>query len=409
MSHYVHRMLDCGLEFAAEVLADRRTVAVEFQILSGLVDERPDKLGMAHLLEQTMSKGTRSYDARGLADAFDRIGARRVSWAGRETYGFRCLCLPEFLPQAVELHAEMLCRPTFPDDACRVAVELTLQDLEALEDEPGELVRKLLARQSYGRRLGRHYLGERATVSTVGAEDIRAHWSEVFGAGRLQVAVAGPVQPERLTGQLEQLFADFGRAEPAGREPVGSQFLADKTHCHKELEQQYMVICWPGASVTDGDYPVERVVLGILSGGMSGRLFTEVREKQGLVYWVAAWHEHPRGAGMMHVGASSTPQRCEQTLAVLKREVDRLAEDLRQDELDRAIVGIVARTQTRGEVTQARVADLSDDLFYYGRPVPIEQKLRDVQSVTIDRVKSYLARFARDELSMATVGPRELD
>ena len=80
--------------------------------------------------------------------------------------------------------------------------------------------------------------------------------------------MAGPVQAERLAGQLEQLFADFGRAEAAGREPVASQFLPDKTHCHKELEQQYMVICWPGASVTDRDYPVERVVLGILSGGI---------------------------------------------------------------------------------------------------------------------------------------------
>jgi predicted Zn-dependent peptidase len=108
----------------------------------------------------------------------------------------------------------------------------------------------------------------------------------------------------------------------------------------------------------------------------------------------------------MHVGASTTPDRCDETLATLLREVDRLADDLEPEEVDRAIVGIVARSQTRGEITQAHVTELGDDLFYYGRPVPLEEKLRDIQGVTVSRIRDYLDRHRRDRLSLVTLGPR---
>ena len=139
------------------------------------------------------------------------------------------------------------------------------------------------------------------------------------------------------------------------------RFTPARRHQEKDLEQEQIAICFPGAQVTDDDFPVERVLLGILAGGMSGRLFTEVREKQGLAYWVGAWGDHPRTGGMLHVGASTTPQRVDQTYATLLREINRLAEDLTDDELQRAITGIVSQAQTRGDVTRSRAARLADD------------------------------------------------
>ncbi|MFQ6048014.1 MAG: M16 family metallopeptidase [Phycisphaerae bacterium] len=408
MDQYVHRMLDSGVEFAAVLLPGRRTAAIEFQVLSGMADEPDDKLGLAHLVEQTISKGTRRRDARALADAFDSLGARRSSWVGRETYGFACLCLPQFLPQVIELHAEMLRQPVFPDQACRVAIDLARQELTALHDEPLELLRKLLARQAYGPRLGRHHLGEPDTLARIDPDEIRNHWARHFCAGRLQVAVAGPVEPDRLASQLDRAFGGFGSPSPAGRQPQPLQFSSTRTHHPQQLEQQYIGICFPGVPVDHPDHPVERVLIGILSGGMSARLFTEIREKQGLVYWVGAWHEHPRAAGMIHLGASTVPQRCDQTLAALLNEIDRLSDDLTEAELSRAITGIVARTQTRGETTHARATELADDLFYYGHPVPIEDKLRQVQQVDIPRIKRYLTDHPRDQLCVVTLGPRAL-
>ena len=128
---FIHRTLDCGIEFAANVLPDRHTVSFELRFLAGMTSEPADLLGLARIVEETMDKGTEKRDGRGLADAFDAIGVKHGSWTGRQATGFNCICMPEHLDQAIDLHAEMLRTPTFPDDMCEVAKQLGEQELSA--------------------------------------------------------------------------------------------------------------------------------------------------------------------------------------------------------------------------------------------------------------------------------------
>lgn len=408
MGMAVFRRLDCGIDFAAEVRPDRRTVSLSICLRSGCAYEFPNQLGVARLVEHTVSKGTARHDGQGLSDAFDAFGIQHRSGTGRESVVFRCTCLPEFLDQAVDLHVEMLKTPTFPEGPCRVAVELALQELAALEDDPMDLARKLIHEQAYGPRLGRDPLGDATCLRQLGPADIRSYWQRTFAAERMQVAAAGALDANRLADRLEAAFSDFGpRGDPA-REPIPLDFTPGRRHYAKDQEQDYVMICWPGVSMKDPQEPVERVMVGILAGGMSGRLFTEVREKQGLVYWVGAWLERPRGAGMIHVGASTTPDRCDRTYATLLREVDRLGEDLTEDELNRAIVGIAARKEREADLTHVLASDLADDLMHFGHPVPVEEKLAKIRAVTIDDVRRYLASHPRDRLSVLTLGPRQL-
>lgn len=410
----MHRRLACGVELAVQPLPDRPLAALEIRLLAGFAYEEASSLGAAHLLEETITKGTERRDGRAVNDAFDEIGAAHGSSAGRETIGFSAMCLPEFLDRCLDLHAEFIRTPTFPEDACGVAVELARQELVALEDDPAELARKLLHRRAYGEPLGRHALGEPETIERMTRDSIAAHWRSYFAADRMLVAVAGAVDADRLADHLDRVFEGFsanGPANPGGdRDPdFAVQFTPGRFHHPKELEQEQVALCFPGACPTDDDFPVEKVALGVLAGGMSSRLFTEVREKQGLVYWVDAWSDHPRKAGMVHLAASSTPQNVGRTYATLLREIDRLAEDLTDEEIERAIVGIVARTRTRGDVTRARAARLVDDLFYYGRPIPLEEKIARIEAVTADDVRRYLATHPRDALSVVTLGPQPLE
>jgi predicted Zn-dependent peptidase len=403
-SRFVHRRLDCGIEFAAEVLPGRHLAATEIRVLSGMSAEPADRLGLAFQVEQTISKGTAKRTGPELSDAFDAIGALHGSWVGRETIGFKCTCLPDFLDQAIDLTAEMIRTPTFPEESCRVAIELANQELTALEDDPGELSRKLTLPHAYGPLLGRHAYGERETLRRITRDDVIAFWRSHFAARRMQVVVGGAIDAARVADKLEHAFAGFGERGDASP-PPGIAFSAGRWHYHKELEQQHIAICWPGVPMAHRDHPIERVLLSVLGDGMSSRLFTEVREKQGLVYWVGAWHEHPRSGGMIHLGASSTPARCEQTYRTLLREVDRLAEDLTESELARAKTLIIARSETHGDITRARVSELGSDLFQFGRPVPIEEKNAAITRVTIDDIRRYLGDHPRDRLCVVTLGP----
>ena len=404
-----HWKLPCGIEFAAMPLPDRHVVSFQIRVLAGTCTEPADRLGLARLVEETLDKGIERCSGRELCDAFDAIGAVTRSGTGRETITFTCTVLPEHFDRAVELHAEFLRTPTFPDDACRVAIELAKQDLLSLEDDPQGLADKLMSLRAYGPILGRHELGERRCLETIDREDFLGFWRAKFHGGRLLVAMAGAVDPRKAADAFQSRFAGFGDAKPVGRSPHPLEFTPGATHQPKELEQEQIGICWPGVSATDPEFPTQQVMLGVLSGGMSGRLFTEVRERLGLVYWVSASHETPRGHGMIFLGASTTPERCDQTFQVLLREVDRLTDDLEPEEIQRAVTGIVAGQETRGDSTRARCGDLAGDLFHFGRPVPIEEKIAKIQAVTVDDVRRYLAYHPRDRVCVVTLGPRPLD
>jgi zinc protease len=161
--------------------------ALEIRDFSGYAFEDSRYLGVSHLVEETISKGTARRDGRALSDAFDEIGATHATFTGRETVGFSSLCLPEFLDRTIELHAEMICTPSFPDDACKIAIELAEQSLDALQDDPGELAKKLLHAQAYGQPLGRHPLGERETLGRIGPQ---GKVRRARGAGYVRIAGA---------------------------------------------------------------------------------------------------------------------------------------------------------------------------------------------------------------------------
>jgi predicted Zn-dependent peptidase len=405
-AEFCHLDLANGVEFAAELLPQRQTVAICCRLLTGLADEPPELTGINGIVERTLSKGTRRFDGRGLADAFDALGASWSSASGRQSTLVRVVCLPEFTLAALDLVGEMVCHPTFPDDACRVAIDLAQQELRRMEDEPDELLRALIQRLTLGPVLGRHPGGEPETLGRLTPDLVRAHWQRCYHAGRMQIAAAGPVVPERLAAHIEQTFAGLGSSERAGRAPAAVEFQPQRVHRQKELEQQYIGITLPGLAREDPGFVVEQVALRVLSGGMSGRLFTEVREKLGLVYWVGAWHEQPRGHGVIHLGASTTPERCHQTFEKLLTELARLAEDLTAEEVTRARDGLIAHYETESDLTRARAGGLSDDLFHHGRPIGLGPKLAAIRAVTREHVADYAGRLPRDRLCVATLGPR---
>jgi predicted Zn-dependent peptidase len=409
MESIIHRTLDCGIELGVMELPDRHAVAMELRFLSGTCDEPEALLGVGRMIQETIDLGTEHFDGRGLSDAFDEIGASHGGWVGREASSYHCMVLPEFVDRAVELHAEFLRRPTFPADKVEVAKTLTRQEIHALDDDPQGLADKYIGRQAYGSILGRHALGELETVDRISRESMVEHYQRHFGNGRLMVSVAGAVQADAMAVILEKYFSGFGDATHSGRKGYKVSFGARRAHYMKDSEQEQIAIAFPGVAKTATEYPAQRAMLAVLSGGMSSRLFTEVREKQGLVYWVAAWGEQPRGDGMIFLGASTKPERCDQTYATLLREVDRVGEDLTEEELDRAVAGIVAKVETRGDITRSRCSEIADDLFHYGRYVGPEEKTAKIKAVTVESIQDYLRSHPRDALSVVTLGPRVLE
>jgi predicted Zn-dependent peptidase len=155
-------------------------------------------------------------------------------------------------------------------------------------------------------------------------------------------------------------------------------------------------------------YPGQLLVT-ILSGSGSSRLFTEVREKRGLAYSVAAFYRARRGGGLIALYAGTTPDRADETFAVCHREINRVAEDLSPEELERAKTIVKGRVLTTGDLPEGRAGSLAEDLFFEGRPRALDELTRRIDEVTLDRIPAYLEAFPPDPLTLVTLGPRDLD
>ena len=401
-------ILPCGVEVLSEIMPGYHTATVMIRLTGGLVSEPPDQLGLAYVTEQAVDKGTSRQDARTLANAFDAIGAHYSVHTGLESWVFVVSALPEFIGQAASLLGEIICEPLFPDEIVNTAVNLTTQELTALEDSAQAVLRREMARQAYGEVLGRHRLGRRETLSAITPDRVRSHWKGRLSRKALTIALAGNCNKADVLSALDQALARAPDG-PAPKMERPFAFEGKRTHLAKELEQTQIGVSFPGVPYGGRDYLIEKTIIEILSGGMGARLFTEVREKQGLVYWVGAWHEQPRALGMIHIGAATTPERCHRTLDTLLHEVNRLEHDLTEDELQRAKTGILAEKTTTGASVHQRAGELLRDHFHLGKAVPASERVSMVKSITIEDIKQHLSTHPREQLSIVTVGPRPIE
>ena len=404
-----HRRIAGGIQFAGEVLPSRQVACVEVRVLAGAAADPSGKLGVAGLVAETADKGTARYDMVALADAFDRIGAQRWLGSGIESTSGGVTVLVEHMPRAIELLGEIFLRPRFPADQTAVQVKLARQHLKALEDNPTRKMYQLLSARAWGDVLGRNVTGNEASLDGITRDDLDTFWRRNYQAANLQIVVTGAFVPETLQENIEATFAALGDGSPpAACGPYEPAFAAGRTHVDKDCEQQQVGLAFRALPPDHDDAFVESVVVAILSGGMSARLFTEIREKRGLAYWVRADRDFRRGAGLIRLGAGTRPERAHETLDVLLTEVERLGRDVTEEELARAKTGLIASLSTRGDSTQARAGAVSSSFFYRGRPLSFAEREAGVEAVTVDDVRRYLAaaKLSPDELCILTLGPR---
>lgn len=402
------RSLPYGITLLSEEMPGYHTATCMLRVKGGLISERNDQQGLAYVLEQAIDKGTANYDGKALADAFDAIGAQSAVYTGRQSWVFVVSSLPEHLPRAIELMGEIVTSPRFDQPIVETVVSLVQQELFSLQDSPRGLLRRQMAKQAYGARLGRHMLGNEESLKNIDANAVNTHWQNLLAKEHIAASVAGVYDDQAVQDALASWIDKLPEKAKIGVEKPSDEFSAKESLIQKDVEQTQIGISYRGVSYGRPEYATEKVMLGVLSGGMSSRLFTEVREKQGLVYWVGAWSEQPEGLGMLHIGAATKPERAEKTYETLLREVARLEEDLTEKELERAKVGLIADSATSGASVQTRASEMLVDYFHLNKILPAEEKREAIRSVTINDIKRYLENHPRDELSVVVVGPKAL-
>lgn len=395
-----------GLVLLAERMEHVRSAAVNFLVPAGCANDPPGRLGVASVLAEMITRGAGSRDSRAISLALDALGVDRDESVGAINMRFWGSTLARNVPPALDIYADILRSPLLPAEELEPAKALALQDLQSLEDSPQQKVMIELRRQYYPPPLNQDRRGKVEDLEALTTDDVRRQYRRLFRPNGTILSVAGNIVWDELKAQVEHLFGEWKpqvdtNLQPAPHEPRSR-------HLPKETHQTQIAFAFPSAPVGHPQYYAARAAEGVLSGGMSARLFTEVREKRGLCYSVGVRHETFKDRGTMIGYAGTGAERAQQTLDVTVGELRRLKDGIGTDEIDRVKAGLKSSLIMQEESTSARAGAIATDWFLLGRVRPFEEIQSAIDGLTPGAVLDYLDQFPVQNLTLVTLGPEPL-
>jgi len=377
MSAVMHRLAN-GLTVAIDPMAGAQSASVGLYASVGSRSESAALGGLAHLVEHMVFKGAGSRDARAIAEAIEDVGGSLNAWTARDQTVFHARVLAADVPLAMELIADLVRAPTLDADELEREKQVILSELGEALDQPDDLIHDHLFEAMYGRQpIARPVLGREPTIRAATAADCREWLSREYRPERLVIAASGAVDPAVIVALAERLFGDL----EAGAAPVivPGQFAGGARHDRRAFEQAHWAFAMPGLAAADPSAPALGLFTHAVGGGMSSRLFQQLREDRGLAYSVYAW-----GQGF----------------------VARAAEDLSEAELARARAQMEAGLLMGLESVQSRADQMARSIEVFGRIVPAEELVAELRAVDIVAARTVGQALHDGPIAVASIGSR---
>jgi predicted Zn-dependent peptidase len=401
-----HHTFPNGFTLLAERMEHVRSAALNILVPAGCVYDPADHLGIASVLSDFITRGAGQRDSRELSLALDSLGLDRDESVGSMHMRFWGATLARNLPAALDLYSDILRRPHLPDEEIDAVKALAFQDLQSLEDEPRQKTLIELRRRHYPPPLGQDRRGTKESIEYLHTEAVRAHYSRLFRPQGSILSVAGNIEWQPLLAQVQRLFGDW---EP-GEEPalaLGPR-PERRAHLQKDTQQTQIGIAYPSVPIGHADYYSAMGAVNVLSGGMSARLFTEVREKRGLCYAVWASYQTFKDRASVLCYAGTTNERAQETLDVTLAELRKLQDGIEVEEVERVQAGLKSSLIMAEESTSSRAGTLASDWYYLGRVRSFDEIQAAINGLTPDTIVDHVRRFPPQDFTVVTLGPKPL-
>lgn len=397
---------DNGLVLLAEPAAGVESAAFTLLTPCGYSTDPVDRLGLGSLLCDMVFRGAGHRDSHALINDLETLGVERGESVGASQTSFSGAALAESLTEALAVYADIVRRPKLPEDQLEPAQQVCLQEINGVEDEPSQKLMDSLRRRTYPEPWGRTSHGDEPGVTAATLHDVHAHWQRHYRPNGAILGVAGKIDWPDLLEAVQKLFGDW---EPVEVAPLAER-PPDKGSPHTEFEsnQCHIGIAYPSVPYRDPKYLHAWAAVGVLSGGMSSRLFTEVREKRGLCYSVSASLHTQLERARVLCYAGTTVERAQETLDVTYAEILRLTEGVEAGELSRLKARIKSGLIMQQESTSSRSASIARDWYHLGRVRSLDELGAKIDALTADDINGYLAANPPKEFTFATLGPQAL-
>ncbi|WP_270171770.1 M16 family metallopeptidase [Paenibacillus sp. SYP-B4298] len=397
--------LSNGLRVVVENIPTCRSVSFGIWVKTGSRNETTDNNGISHFIEHMLFKGTSQRSAKDIADLFDGIGGNVNAFTSKEYTCYFAKVLDQHLPLAVETLADMFFESQFDEEELKKEKNVILEEISMYEDTPDDKVHDEASRAAFGvHSLAYSILGLEERLLGMSSDDLRGYMAANYRIDNTVISVAGNVEEQAVLELLERYFGRFNQAgtSDASSIPV---FQSDYLFHQKKTEQNHLCISFPGCSISDPKLYAMILLNNAIGGGMSSRLFQEIREKRGLAYSVYSYHTSYADTGLFTIYAGTAPKQTKDVLDLTVEMMGELSRNgLSAAELHRGKEQLKGSLILSLESTSSRMNRNGKNELMLGRHYTLDQMLERIDQVTDEDIREIMNRMLSVPFAVAMVG-----
>lgn len=399
--------LDNGVRIVIDSVGHVQSAAIGLWCRTGSVHEFDNEAGITHLIEHMLFKGTEKRTAKQIAEAIEGRGGALNAFTDKESTCYYCRVLADDIENGVDVLSDMMLNSLLDAEELAREEHVVVEEIKRYEDEPESHVHELHIENRWGTHpLGKPIIGTRESVESFRPDHLRTYMDRRYRGDNVLLAVAGNVDTDRFLGWAKERL---GGIHPGGDpitydKPTGK---ASKNEIGKEVEQVHFCLGTDACSVFDDEVYTLRVLDAVLGGGMSSRLFQEIREKRGLAYSVGSYSMNYMGGGCFNIYGGTGHETWEQVQELIRTEIDKLISDgLLDGELERAKRSLSGHIVLALEGMSARMNRIARNELIFGRDIPVEESLAKINAVTEGQLRDLAAKsLTPDLVSTTAIGP----
>ena len=394
-----------GLRIVTERMEGLQSAAIGIWVLSGGRHERPEQNGIAHFLEHMAFKGTKRRSALEIAEVIEDVGGYINAYTSREATAYYARVLEADVPLALDVVSDIVLNPVFDPGEIEVERGVILQEIGQALDTPDDVIFDWLQEQAYpDQPLGRTILGPAERIRAFGRDDLKGFVSEHYNPANMILSAAGAVDHDAIVAEAEAIFGHLAKGRL--HHPAPAHFIGGEHRVEKTLEQAHFALAFEGPDYTDPAIYTAQIYASALGGGMSSRLFQEVREKRGLCYTIFAQAGAHADTGMMTIYAGTSAEDLGDLTAITLDEMKRAADDMTEAEVARARAQMKAGLLMGLESPSNRAERLARQMQVWGRIPPLAEVVDHIDAVTVDDVRAMAAHMiGAAPAALALYGP----
>jgi predicted Zn-dependent peptidase len=400
-------ILDNGMTVLTDDMPHLESASIGIWVKAGSRSETLPEHGISHVLEHMAFKGTPSRSARQIAEAIENVGGDLNAATSIEHTGYFARVLKEDVVLAGDILSDILQNSLFDKGELDREQQVIVQEIGAARDNPDDHVFDLFQSAAFpDQPIGRTILGTVDSVNAFDPDAIRSYMQRNYVGDHMVICAAGNIEHDRLADIAAERFRSLRKN--GAPEPERARYVGGEQRLISDHEQAHVVLGFEGRAYNSDGFYAAQVLASILGGGMSSRLFQEVRETRGLCYSVYAFHWAFADSGIFGVAASTGEEQVAELLPVILDELRRATESITEDEVVRVRNQIRAGLLMSLESPSSRAGQLARQQILWGRVIPLQETVERINRITADRVKQVAAQiFSTDRISLAGVGPVE--